>query len=110
MSAPVTWSRVGAVTICPRHWPRFPDVPPLPGLYRIRLPDGRAYIGEGGDLRRRLLMEIVPVVRRMREILLASPRKRETSTCATVASVGTPPSIRRAGAGACRTTPLQARQ
>ena len=31
-------------------------------------------------------------------------------TCATAASVGTPPSIRRAGAGACSTTPGQARQ
>lgn len=34
----------------------------------------------------------------------------ETRTCATVASVGNPPSTRRAGAGACTTTSSQARQ
>ena len=34
------------------------------------------------------------------------PLRLETSTCATVASVGMPPEIRRAGAGAC-TTPFE---
>lgn len=50
----VEWVQAGAVTICEKGKPRFPKVPKHPGLYRIRLADGRIYIGQAKDLRRRL--------------------------------------------------------
>jgi hypothetical protein len=50
----VTWTGIGDITICPKGWPKFPALPKLPGLYRITLRDGQTYIGQAGDLRRRL--------------------------------------------------------
>ncbi|CAH0126625.1 GIY-YIG nuclease family protein [Roseomonas sp. CECT 9278] len=50
----VEWVQAGPVTICEKGKPRFPKVPKSPGLYRIRLADGRLYIGQAKDLRRRL--------------------------------------------------------
>jgi hypothetical protein len=49
-----SWIDAGEIVICPRGWPQFPKVAKLPGLYRITLSDGRIYIGEAGDLKRRL--------------------------------------------------------
>ena len=48
------WEEIGAITICSKGRPRFPRVTAAPGLYRIKLADGRVYIGEAKDIRRRL--------------------------------------------------------
>ena len=50
----IEWVYAGVVIICPEGKPRFPQVPACPGLYRITLTNGRIYIGEAQDLRRRL--------------------------------------------------------
>lgn len=49
------WLPWGAVTICPTGWPDFTTaVPKVPRLYRFTLSDSRQYIGEAGNLWRRL--------------------------------------------------------
>jgi hypothetical protein len=54
MATGVDWVEAGPVTICEHGAPLFPMLPRAPGLYRIRLSDGRVYIGQAQDLRRRL--------------------------------------------------------
>lgn len=48
------WRDIGEICLCPAGKPAFPVVDPCPGLYRITLTDGRIYIGQTRDLRRRL--------------------------------------------------------
>lgn len=48
------WQNVGEIGICPKAWPLFGKVANGPGLYRITLRDGRVYIGQSSNLRRRL--------------------------------------------------------
>lgn len=54
MVLPVDWQLHGTIALCESGWPQFPKMPKVPGLYRITLKDGRCYIGETADLRRRL--------------------------------------------------------
>lgn len=48
------WQQVGRMTLCGRGKPLFPDLPDLPGLYRLTLDDAWCYIGESSNLRHRL--------------------------------------------------------
>jgi len=54
MADNLAWQPFGLITICNKGWPKFPEMPEAPGLYRITLNDGHTYIGEAGSLRRRL--------------------------------------------------------
>lgn len=51
----LAWRLFGTITLCDKGLPQFSEkLPKEPGLYWIKLKDGRCYIGEAGDLNRRL--------------------------------------------------------
>jgi hypothetical protein len=54
MTTCVVWEVKGAISVNPDGALSLPDLPRCPGLYRITLADGRFYIGETSDIRRRL--------------------------------------------------------
>ena len=53
MTSTLTWEASGEVTIVDGR-PVFPKVASVPGLYRLGIKNGWWYIGEAGDLQRRL--------------------------------------------------------
>jgi hypothetical protein len=50
----VIWQPHGPITLCNKGWPQFEALPGVPGLYKITLNDGRLYIGETQNLKKRL--------------------------------------------------------
>jgi hypothetical protein len=48
------WTNLGEVSLCNAGKPKFPSVMAGPGLYRISLLDGRAYIGQAEDVKHRV--------------------------------------------------------
>jgi hypothetical protein len=50
----ISWQPAGRVTLCERGGPLFPDIEPVPGLFRLDFPDGTSFIGECYSLPRRL--------------------------------------------------------